>query len=100
MPEQNPSFNWSERNAILDHLDRRRIGVEQAMWQAPALTVAAQAFLLRVLTDRSAVPQPAARFGHCRGNGGAATTSCALRSRTARCPLPSHRAPRQHADEC
>jgi hypothetical protein len=41
---------------MLDHLDRRRLGIEQAMWQAPALTVAAQAFLLFVLTDRSVDP--------------------------------------------
>jgi hypothetical protein len=41
-----------ERDAMfLEHVERRRTGVEQAMWQAPALTIAAQAFLLRVLTD-------------------------------------------------
>jgi hypothetical protein len=45
-----------ERSAMLDHLDRRRLGIEQAMWQAPAPTVAAQAFLLFVLADRSVDP--------------------------------------------
>jgi hypothetical protein len=40
------------RELLLDHLERRRGGIEQAQWQAPALTVAAQAFLLPVLTNR------------------------------------------------
>jgi hypothetical protein len=34
---------------LLDHLERRRSVLEQAMWQAPTLTIAAQAFLLFVL---------------------------------------------------
>jgi hypothetical protein len=37
----------------VDHLERRRSDLDRSMWQAPALTIAAQAFLLRVLTDRS-----------------------------------------------
>lgn len=44
----------SERDVevlFLDHLDRRRTELAAAMWQAPALTIAAQAFLLIVLTD-------------------------------------------------
>jgi len=40
------------RETLLDHLERRRSGLEQAQWNAPALTVAAQAFLLPVLTNR------------------------------------------------
>jgi hypothetical protein len=36
---------------MLDHLERRRNAHDQAMWQAPALTIAGQAFLLRVLAD-------------------------------------------------
>jgi len=43
----------SERNAILDHLEQRRAGLDVAMWQAPALTFAAQAFLLQVLTNEN-----------------------------------------------
>lgn len=43
-----------ERKALfLDHLERRRSGLEQAQWQAPTLTIAAQAFLLAVLTNSS-----------------------------------------------
>ena len=38
---------------LLDHLERRRAANDQAMWQAPGLTVAAQAFLLSVLADGS-----------------------------------------------
>jgi hypothetical protein len=36
---------------LLDHLERRRNTFDQSMWQAPGLTIAAQAFLLTVLTD-------------------------------------------------
>jgi hypothetical protein len=32
-------------------LERRRHAYDQAMWQAPALTIAGQAFLLRILAD-------------------------------------------------
>lgn len=32
-------------------LDSRRLGYEQTQWQAPTLTIAAQAFLLSVLSD-------------------------------------------------
>lgn len=39
--------------AFLDFLERRRSSLADAMWQAPGLTVAAQAFLLQVLTDPS-----------------------------------------------
>jgi hypothetical protein len=38
---------------FLEHLERRRGAFDQSMWQAPALTIAAQAFLLNVLTDES-----------------------------------------------
>lgn len=37
--------------ALLDHLERRRDGHAAAMWQAPGLTIAAQAFLLQVLAN-------------------------------------------------
>jgi hypothetical protein len=41
----------SQRDVLLlDHLERRRGMHETAMWQAPTLTIAAQAFLLQVLT--------------------------------------------------
>jgi hypothetical protein len=43
----------AKEGLLLDHLERRRSGLDQSMWQAPALTIAAQAFLLAVLTDRS-----------------------------------------------
>ncbi len=38
-------------DAFLTLLEGRRVALEQAMWQAPTLTIAAQAFLLAVLTD-------------------------------------------------
>jgi hypothetical protein len=49
-----PDAGWTQqaRDAtLLDHLERRRTAHDQAMWQAPALTIAGQAFLLRVLAD-------------------------------------------------
>ncbi len=46
---------------LLDHLERRRGVLEQAMWQAPTLTIAAQAFLLFVLTG-SAIDATARKF--------------------------------------
>jgi hypothetical protein len=45
-------LDLAARETLLDHLERRRGGLEQAQWNAPALTVAAQAFLLPVLTNR------------------------------------------------
>lgn len=45
---------WTQQardTALLDHLERRRTAHDQAMWQAPALTIAGQAFLLQVLAD-------------------------------------------------
>jgi hypothetical protein len=43
---------WSQGDMLLlDHLERRRASYGEAMWQAPALTVAGQAFLLQVLTN-------------------------------------------------
>jgi cation transport ATPase len=47
---------WPQQEAdaaLLEHLERRRHAYDQAMWQAPALTIAGQAFLLAVLTDQS-----------------------------------------------
>jgi hypothetical protein len=38
-------------SAFLSLLESRRAGVEAAQWQPPTLTIAAQAFLLFVLTD-------------------------------------------------
>lgn len=45
---------WTQQQrqaTFLDHLERRRNSFDQFMWNAPALTIAAQAFLLGVLTD-------------------------------------------------
>jgi hypothetical protein len=39
---ENQSADIDPREALfIDHLERRRNGLEQAMWQAPALTIAA-----------------------------------------------------------
>jgi hypothetical protein len=49
-----PDADWTrqERDAVLlDQLERRRHAHDQAQWQAPALTIAGQAFLLQVLAD-------------------------------------------------
>ena len=35
----------------IEHLERRRASIDQSMWQAPTLTIAAQAFLLTVLAS-------------------------------------------------
>lgn len=37
---------------FLGQLESRRTSIDQAMWQGPTLTIAAQAFLLTVLTDK------------------------------------------------
>jgi len=51
-PPRNEGWTKQQRQAVfLDHLERRRSSLDAFMWQAPALTVAAQAFLLSVLTD-------------------------------------------------
>ena len=45
---------WTEHeraSTFLALLEGRRNSIEQSMWQAPTLTIAAQAFLLGVLTD-------------------------------------------------
>jgi hypothetical protein len=45
---------WTQQErdaALLDQLERRRYAHEQGQWQPPALTIAGQAFLLRVLAD-------------------------------------------------
>ena len=47
---------WNEKYALLDLLESRRGGLDATLWQAPALTIAAQAFLLSVLTDPSLDP--------------------------------------------
>jgi len=49
--ERDPKLEGSE--TLLDHRERRRGGLEQAQWNAPALTIAAQAFLLPVLTNQN-----------------------------------------------
>jgi hypothetical protein len=41
---------------LLDHLERRRNALDQSTWQAPGLTIAAQAFLLNVLTNEAVDP--------------------------------------------
>jgi hypothetical protein len=54
---QHAPVHWSsdpQRAAtFLAHLESRRSSADQGMWQAPTLTIAAQAFLLVVLTDGS-----------------------------------------------
>jgi hypothetical protein len=48
--------DWTERDrdtVFLDHLESRRGELAVAGWQAPTLTMAAQAFLLTVLTDET-----------------------------------------------
>lgn len=45
---------WTDQGRVgtfLTLLESRRSSADQGMWQAPALTIAAQAFLLAVLTD-------------------------------------------------
>lgn len=47
---------WTDQDraaTFLTLLESRRSSADQGMWQAPALTIAAQAFLLAVLTDAS-----------------------------------------------
>jgi len=47
---------WTDQDRVatfLTLLESRRSSADQGMWQAPALTIAAQAFLLAVLTDPS-----------------------------------------------
>jgi hypothetical protein len=47
-----PEREWSQGDVLLlDHLERRRAGYGDGMWQAPALTIAGQAFLLQVITN-------------------------------------------------
>jgi hypothetical protein len=49
-----PDAGWRQQErdaALLDHLERRRNAHDQVMWQAPALTIAGQAFLLQVLAN-------------------------------------------------
>jgi hypothetical protein len=49
-----PGDRWTDPDraaTFLGQLESRRSSIDQAMWQAPALTIAAQAFLLTVLTD-------------------------------------------------
>jgi hypothetical protein len=57
VPEQDSVIGeWTKRESaelMLGVLETRRGAFDQAMWHAPALTIAAQAFLLIVLTDRS-----------------------------------------------
>ena len=56
MADSRPVGQLDERLAtFLDLLERRRQSLDQSMWQAPALTIAGQAFLLRVLTDENVV---------------------------------------------
>jgi hypothetical protein len=52
-PQGSDSTKGEHEAVYVDHLERRRSDFDRSMWQAPALTIAAQAFLLRVLTDRS-----------------------------------------------
>jgi hypothetical protein len=55
MPETTPDPSWTKDpdrvEMLLGLLEARRASFDQSMWQAPTLTIAAQAFLLAVLTD-------------------------------------------------
>jgi hypothetical protein len=52
LPEQQRQDDWTESERVfLDHLERRRGELAIAQWQAPGLTIAAQAFLLQVLAN-------------------------------------------------
>jgi hypothetical protein len=49
-----PDAGWTRQArdvALLEQLERRRYAYDQSQWQAPVLTIAAQAFLLQVLAD-------------------------------------------------
>jgi hypothetical protein len=51
-----PDDWWTDQDRVatfLTLLESRRSSADQGMWQAPTLTIAAQAFLLAVLTDPS-----------------------------------------------
>jgi hypothetical protein len=51
-PEDESPLEWTESERVfLDHLERRRGELAVAQWQAPGLTIAAQAFLLQVLAN-------------------------------------------------
>jgi hypothetical protein len=43
----------AQREQTLQLLEGRRLAIDGSMWQAPTLTLVAQAFLLGVLTNRS-----------------------------------------------
>jgi hypothetical protein len=45
--------HWTRFVTLIDHLERRRAVSDQAMWLAPVLVVAGQAFLLQVLSTDS-----------------------------------------------
>jgi hypothetical protein len=49
---------WAKKVALIEHMDRRRVALDQVLWQAPAIIVAAQAFLLPVLA-REGIAIPA-----------------------------------------
>jgi hypothetical protein len=52
-----PTPQWTESERVfLDHLERRRGELAVAQWQAPGLTIAAQAFLLQVLANTNIDP--------------------------------------------
>jgi hypothetical protein len=53
VPRARKSIELDEtgRQVVLDLLERRRASLDQGLWQAPALTFTAQAFLLQVLTN-------------------------------------------------
>jgi hypothetical protein len=58
-PENSPprapvgSDEWERHKLRLGLLEGRRLAIDGFMWQAPALTLVVQAFLLRVLTDKT-----------------------------------------------
>jgi hypothetical protein len=54
---QSRKDDWTEAERVfLEHLERRRGELAVAQWQAPGLTIAAQAFLLQVLANTNIDP--------------------------------------------
>jgi hypothetical protein len=51
-PTSDEPQEWAARTAVLSLLDRQRAISDAAMWQAPTITIAAQAFLLQILANQ------------------------------------------------
>ena len=78
-PQPKPLTREERDSALLflDHLEGRRQELATAMWQAPGLTIAAQAFLLIVLTDES-VDERASKWILVAGLAAVVAAICAL----------------------